>query len=310
MSDFTLKTFHNLLSSLLNSGYRSEPFEKCLRVSDDKSIFVRLDVDKKPEMALEAAKILTELGLSGIFFFRSVPVVFNQDIITKISHLQHDIGYHYEDVSAIASKIDGSIKEEELMKYAFNSFIQNLDKFRKLSDVTMICMHGSPLSRWDSRFLWKYYDYHELGITLEPYFDINFEKSLYLTDTGRRWNGKLVNVRDKAFRTIHPIKSDPRYSLSDHSEQNGSMLFKDWKVKPLSGSLLNMNPASQEFHDKYNFKSSSDILKSVELNNLPDRIFFTFHPQRWTNRSFPWVKELIWQNFKNAGKYFLIKIRD
>jgi len=36
---------------------------------------------------------------------------------------------------------------------------------------------------------------------------------------------------------------------------------------------------------------------------------FTFHPQRWTNKIFPWVKELILQNLKNIVKYFMNKIR-
>lgn len=31
----------------------------------------------------------------------------------------------------------------------------------------------------------------------EPYFDINFNEVLYLTDTGRRWNTSRGNVRDK-----------------------------------------------------------------------------------------------------------------
>jgi hypothetical protein len=36
----------------------------------------------------------------------------------------------------------------------------------------------------------------------------------------------------------------------------------------------------------------------------------TFHPQRWTDSALPWAKELVWQNVKNAGKYFLIKVRN
>jgi len=59
-------------------------------------------------------------------------------------------------------------------------------------------MHGSPMSRWDSRLLWKYYDYKDFGITGEPYFDVDFDKVMYLTDTGRRWDGDFVSVRDKA----------------------------------------------------------------------------------------------------------------
>jgi hypothetical protein len=33
----------------------------------------------------------------------------------------------------------------------------------------------------------------------------------------------------------------------------------------------------------------------------------TFHPQRWTDKNFPWIKELIWQNIKNMVKYYINK---
>ena len=45
--------------------------------------------------------------------------------------------------------------------------------------------------------MWKKYDYRELGIIAEPYFDLDFSKVLYLTDTGRRWDGEGVSIRDK-----------------------------------------------------------------------------------------------------------------
>lgn len=65
-------------------------------------------------------------------------------------------------------------------------------------DFTLsICMHGSPMSPYDSRDLWKQYNYKDFGIIGKPYFDIDFSKVLYLTDTGRRWDGEKVSVRDK-----------------------------------------------------------------------------------------------------------------
>ena len=63
--------------------------------------------------------------------------------------------------------------------------------------VSTICMHGSPMSKFDSRDLWKKYNYREFGILGEPYFDLDFDKIFYLTDTGRKWDGNKVSVRDK-----------------------------------------------------------------------------------------------------------------
>ena len=78
------------------------------------------------------------------------------------------------------------------------SFRENLEKLRRVVPVETICMHGSPLSKYDNRKLWEKYDYRDFGIIGEPYFDVNFEEVLYLTDTGRRWDGDSVNIRDKA----------------------------------------------------------------------------------------------------------------
>jgi hypothetical protein len=58
-------------------------------------------------------------------------------------------------------------------------------------------MHGSPMSKHDSKDLWKHYDYRDYGIIGEPYFDIDFKKVFYLTDTGRKWDGDKVSVRDR-----------------------------------------------------------------------------------------------------------------
>ena len=37
----------------------------------------------------------------------------------------------------------------------------------------------------------------DFGIIAEPCFDIDFNDVFYLTDTGRRWDGSDVSVRDK-----------------------------------------------------------------------------------------------------------------
>jgi len=68
---------------------------------------------------------------------------------------------------------------------------------RQLYPVETICMHGSPYSKYDNKALWEEYSYSQYGIIAEPYFDLNFNDMLYLTDTGRRWDGAAFSVRDK-----------------------------------------------------------------------------------------------------------------
>jgi len=73
----------------------------------------------------------------------------------------------------------------------------DLRRLREFYPVKTICMHGSPLSKYDNKLLWDKYDYRDYGITAEPNFDVDFDEVLYLTDTGRRWDGDRVSVRDK-----------------------------------------------------------------------------------------------------------------
>jgi len=153
---------------------------------------------------------------------------------------------------------------------AYDEFCHNLYKFRKLTPVKTISMHGSPLSSFDNRAIWMKYDYRKLGIIAEPYFDIDFNALFYLTDTGRCWDGHLYNVRDKATKE---------------------------------------NPVTNQEFLKLRYHSTNEIIKAVNEGNFPKQVMLNFHPQRWNAKPLPWIKEFVFQNIKNQGKRLLIKLR-
>jgi len=80
---------------------------------------------------------------------------------------------------------------------AYEMFKKNLEKMRGVAEIKTICMHGSPLSKFDNKAIWSKYGYKRLGLFGEPYFDLDWNEFGYLTDTGRCWNGSNVSVRDK-----------------------------------------------------------------------------------------------------------------
>ncbi|MHA1396063.1 MAG: hypothetical protein ACTSRZ_21370 [Promethearchaeota archaeon] len=123
-------------------------------------------------------------------------------------------------------------------------------------------MHGSPWSKYDNRELWDVYDYRDYGIIGEPYFDVDFNEVLYLTDTGRAWNTSWGNVRDKVQSKYH-----------------------------------------------YDFKSTFDIIRALENNELPDKIMINVHPQRWTDNLVMWAWELVSQKVKNVVKKVFSSVR-
>ncbi len=189
MRDFTYEIYEQLLKDYLDHNYNLLSYENFLAKpdNDDKVVILRHDVDKRPENSLRTAEIERRLGATGTYYFRIVPESFDEEVIKKIADLGHEIGYHYEDVSLCRGNLDKAIKH----------FENGLNRTKKFYPVKTICMHGSPLSKWDNKLLWERYDYHDYGIVAEPYFDLDFNKVFYLTDTGREWNKESVSVRDR-----------------------------------------------------------------------------------------------------------------
>jgi hypothetical protein len=259
MRDFTLITYKRLLQALVASGYSFQTLQGFIRQPADKAVIFRHDIDRLPQNALTIARLEKSMDVNSSYYFRAVPESFDEYIIKEIAELGHEIGYHYESLSLCRGNYESAIK----------NFESDLKRFREIYPVKTICMHGSPLSKWDNRDLWKKYDYRDYGIIGEPYFDIDFEKVLYLTDTGRRWDGDKMSVRDKvgAQSSRFKVQSCPR------------------------------------------FRSTFDIIEAAEKGLLPDKIMLNTHPQRWTNNPIAWTRELVWQGVKNQAKRVLVGMR-
>ena len=187
--DFTLKKYTELLLCFEKAGYQFITFEDYCdgKVNSDRFVILRHAVDLKAKNSLATAKIEASLGMHASYYFRVVPQSNRPEIISKIASLGHEIGYHYEDMTICGGD----------MEKAIGNFRQQLDYFRQFYPVKTVCMHGSPRSPYDGRDLWKTYSYRDFGIIGEPYFDTDFSKLFYLTDTGRRWDGFNVSVRDR-----------------------------------------------------------------------------------------------------------------
>lgn len=237
--DFTLAKYKELLTALDGYGY----------------VTLRHDVDRKPLNSLDVARIERELGWKSTFYFRAVPESWDASVILQIASLGHEIGYHYESLATCKGDVEA----------AYQDFCKNLEALRRLVPVSSICMHGSPMSKWDSRDLWKRFDYKKLGILTEPYLDTDFSKVFYLTDTGRRWDGFKVSVRDRI-----PVYQE-------------EWIKKGWV-----------------------YHSTDDILDAIQENTLPKSLLITTHPQRWTDNTSAWIKELVAQKLKNVIKRTIV----
>lgn len=196
--DFTLAIYRQLLDQLQAAGFSFQTFAEFLRAPVSKTILLRHDIDARKSHALTFAKIQQERGIKGTYYFRLVPQSFDENIIREIHGMGHEVGYHYEDMDFAGGDPHRAIR----------FFEDHLQQLRNVVPVETICMHGSPQSRYDNRDVWQHYDYRDYGIIGEPYFDIDFRRVFYLTDTGRCWDGHKFSVRDKV---------EDHFGLSFHS---------------------------------------------------------------------------------------------
>jgi len=200
--DFTLQTYVQLCRTILESGYKivtvCDYLTERKNFLKDYVVLLRHDVDRKPSNALNMAQVEADLGITSTYYFRAKKHTFKPEIIKGIAQLGHEIGYHYECLSDMHGKMERAIRD----------FERNLNKFKEIVPLKTICMHGSPLSKWNNRDLWKKYDFRDFGIIGEPYLSLDYSRIAYVSDTGRTWNVDHFNVRDR-------VKSDrERWAIS------------------------------------------------------------------------------------------------
>jgi len=200
MREFTFGVFSEIIDNFCAAGYQVLPFKDYAvgEIKSGKYLILRHDVDRFPLQALKMARIESNMGILGTYFFRIIPSVFKPAIIEEIASLGHEIGYHYEDLSTCHGNIQKAIA----------SFSKNLDLLRDYYPVMTICMHGSPYSRWDNKLMWNKNEYRQYGIVADVYLDVDFEKVFYITDNGNGWNKTNVSIRDKVKSSFHiPIRN-------------------------------------------------------------------------------------------------------
>jgi hypothetical protein len=183
--DFTHDIYRKLLTTLVASGYRFHTFSQVAEQGAGPHVLLRHDVDRLPSRSVAMATLESECGACATYFFRVRAGRFDAQAVREVSALGHEIGYHYEDLVDARGDVD----------HAWELFQRNLDRLRSVATVWSIAMHGRPLSRWDSRDLWRRHDYRVADIKCEAYLDIDWTRWRYFTDTGRAWNG-AHNARD------------------------------------------------------------------------------------------------------------------
>ncbi|CAN5396696.1 hypothetical protein BH10BAC5_BH10BAC5_11480 [soil metagenome] len=152
---------------------------------------IRHDVDRRPRNALKMAILENKMGIKATYYFRHKPGVFKPDIIKAVEKLDHEVGYHYENLSDANGNLTLAIEDFKL----------KLQDFKKIVTVKTISMHGRPLKKFDNRDMWNDENNYSLlknkfELIGEVYKDIDYTDIAYITDTGRNWHTSKNNIRD------------------------------------------------------------------------------------------------------------------
>ena len=185
--EFTFEQYKKIVESFRKRGYEIKRVKDFISSESSSCLVLRHDVDRFPGQSLKMAQIEKELGVCSTYYFRIKRSVFKEHIIKEIAGMGHEIGYHYDDLSSAMGNYNKAIR----------LFERNLEKLRLIYPVETICMHGSPVSPWNNKDLWKKYDYKNFGIKADLFYDFDYDDVFYITDNGFGWNKFNTSVRDK-----------------------------------------------------------------------------------------------------------------
>jgi hypothetical protein len=196
--DFTLKKYNDFCKTLKSLSCPILAVEDFIARNHPSgfSIVLRHDVDRLLPAAIRMAKLEAGHDIRASYYVRMTPGVFKPAALKRLSHLGHEIGYHYE----VLAKAKGNLKK------AIEIFETELKTLREIVSISTISMHGSPLSQWNNLDLWDVYDFKDYQVNAETSLSINYADIYYFTDTGRSWNSNRFNLRDRV-NSMKPLES-------------------------------------------------------------------------------------------------------
>ena len=284
MRDFTLKKYKVLIKAMVDQQFRFLNIRQAVSEKDlyskEKIAIIRHDIDTKFDLplALKMADFEAELNISASYYFRTIPDVFDREVIKSIYDMGHEIGYHYE----VLSMTDGNFQK------AIELFGKDLKILRDICPVSSICQHGGTLGPYSSTSikglfktglalltrkvnmkyypsirLWDKYKLEDFDLTGDAYLSLDFEQIKYFSDTGMSWDSHATRIVDN-------VSEGRNAEMAAHSTDDLIALITDHKI---------------------------------------DMINILVHPANWNDPVLKWVKWRTLQSIRNISKRIIKKSR-
>lgn len=169
-------------------------------------VILRHDVDRMTSRSVAMAEMEAENGVRSTYYFRcSKDGVFPKQAIRAIFGMGHEVGYHYECLSACGGDRSAALK----------GFEENLTTLRSIASCNTVSMHGAPLSRFSNQDLLIGVDLANHGLVADASLAFAHSQVAYFTDTGGTWNGGAgENFRDRVGLAsgIYPTPASSEFS--------------------------------------------------------------------------------------------------
>ena len=172
---FGEKQYISLLKFFKESGYAIKGFNQ--RLTSEKTLILRHDIDFSPNMALKFAKIENHLNIKSTYFFLVSSYfynIFSENTLYSLKNiilLGHEIGLHF----------DPSIHKKKDIDYFCNVEAEVLEKACN-TPVKIVSFHR-PLKQFIN-------NNNKIGKFKHTYMKEYFEKICYCSDSEGRWRFK------------------------------------------------------------------------------------------------------------------------
>lgn len=120
-----------------------------------------------------------------------------------------------------------------------------------------------------------------------------------------KWDGKDL-WKKYNYRTVG-ILGEP-YMDTDFSD----VFYLTDTGRCWDGYKVSVRDKIPKFQDEWTkaglvWHTTPELLKAIEQGRMPAHVMMTTHPQRWTNNTSAWYKEMVLQNIKNIIKRLIAK---
>lgn len=219
--DFTLRKYNQIIEAIVTSDYKVVTIQDYIKAQPkpSKVIIIRHDVDLDPDYQLQFAEFESLHGIYTSYYFRHTAQVYKESVINKVQQFGHEIGYHYEVITKAKGDSEKAIQifKTELIDFQNNwqsvtvcphggSFVENVDGYSLKNIIKLIpklLSKSEVFSSWTNFSIWKENKFDDFGLLGDAYESIDFNDILYLSDTGRSWDGKYKRL-DKVNSYVNP----------------------------------------------------------------------------------------------------------